>query len=322
MDIQFIVNKSELGAGTRGSSLGFDALRFAAYNQDDTLFDYHNYITIPNENELLFEEDPAPTKGIFIDAIERLYERIIKIISPRLKKRDRYPVFVSGDHSSAGGYIGAIRRAFPEKRLGIIWIDAHGDLHSPYTSPSGNLHGMPLAAALGADNLQYKINDPSEETLEHWEKIKKAGGIEKKVTPEDIVFIGIRDIEKEERAIIDNNNIKTFLVSDVRKRGFEDIVTQTMDHLGACDHIFLSFDVDSMDPELVSNGTGTPVPNGLTAEEASGLVSGFVSQDKVRFFEIMEINPLLDTHANRMAETAFKILRRAVDVISERQPNT
>lgn len=318
MDIQFIVNKSELGAGTRGSSLGFDALRFAAYNSDDTLFDYHNYITIPNENELLFEDDPAPTKGIFIDAIERLYERIIKILSPRLRKKDRYPIFISGDHSSAGGYIGAIRRAFPDKRLGIIWIDAHGDLHSPYTSPSGNLHGMPLAAALGADNLDYRINDPSPETIEHWERIKQAGGIEKKVRPEDIVFIGIRDIEKEERAIIANNDIKTFLVSEVRKKGFEQIVSDTLEHLKDCDHIFLSFDVDSMDPEIVSNGTGTPVPNGLTADEASGLVTGFVKEDKVRFFEIMEINPLLDSQANRMAETAFRILRKAVDVIETR----
>jgi len=316
--IQFIVNKSELGAGTRGSSMGFDALRFAAYNADDTLFDYQNYITIPNENELLFEDDPTPTKGIFIDAIERHHERIIKILSPRLRRKDHYPIFISGDHSSAAGYIGAIRRAFPEKRLGIVWIDAHGDLHSPYTSPSGNLHGMPLAAALGADNLEYKINNPSEHTLQHWGRIKQAGGISPKVLPEDIVFIGIRDVEEEERAIINQNKIKTFLVSKVRNDGPEAVVEDALAHLAHCDHIFLSFDVDSMDPDKVSYGTGTPVPNGLSEEEANKLVTGFVANPKVNFFEIVEINPLLDNKGNTMAETAFRILKDAITRIESR----
>jgi arginase len=319
MNIQFIVNNSELGAGTRGSSLGFDALRTAAYNADDTLFDYREYIRIPNENELLFEDDPAPTKGIYIDAIERLYEKAIKILSPRLRNAKDFPVIISGDHSSAGGYIGAIRKAYPDKRLGVIWIDAHGDLHSPYTSPSGNLHGMPLAAALGVDNLEYKVNDPNPDTIKHWDSIKNAGGIFPKIHPEDIVFIGIRDLEKEERAIIKSNNIKNYLVSELRNIGAEEVARESLEYLAGCDHIFVSFDVDSMDPDEVSYGTGTPVPNGLHENEAQELLRTFVADSRVKFFEMMEINPLLDKGGNKMAETAFRLLRNVVDVIEKRK---
>ncbi|GAB5464880.1 MAG: arginase [Candidatus Kapaibacteriales bacterium] len=317
-NIQFIVNKSELGAGTRGASLGFDALRFAAYNADSTVFDYRNYIEIPNENDLLFEDDPAPTKGIFIDAVYRLHESIIKTLSPRLRRGDFFPFIISGDHSSAAGYIGAIRKAFPEKRLGVIWIDAHGDLHSPYTSPSGNVHGMPLAAALGYDNREYETNTPQQETIDYWEKLKNAGGTSPKISPEDIVFIGIRDLEKEERALIDKNNIKNYLVGEVRNKGTQKIIEGTLEHLKACDHIFISFDVDSMDPDEVSYGTGTPVPNGLTESEATELVCGLLKNPKSKFFEMMEINPLLDNRGNTMAETAFRILTKAVKIIEEK----
>ncbi len=314
--IKLIENSSELGAGTRGSSLGVDAMKIASIKSNSKYFTNHEIIILPDNNDLLFH-DVRYDKAKRIDGVIENYELISKTLVEVFGKGE-FPVVLSGDHSCAGGTIAGIKTAYPEKRLGVIWIDAHADLHSPYTSPSGNIHGMPLATALNLDNLEHKVKDLSEELEGQWNKLKNMGGIAPKINPEDLVFVGVRDTEDPEDHYIANNNIKSISVENVRRNGCRETSEEILKYLKECDIIYISFDVDSLDCDLVSYGTGTPVPNGLTEQEASGLINNLLIDKRINCFEIVEINPCLDNKQNKMAETAFRILESASAIIEKR----
>src|SRR5205085_2099797 len=132
-----------------------------------------------------------------IQGVLQMYERISKAVSDSIKA-NFFPVVLSGDHSNAGGTIAGIKMAKPKSKLGVIWIDAHADLHTPFTTPSGNVHGMPMAATIGKDNEDCAVHEVDEETVKHWNHLKNIGKIYPKVLPEDVVFISLRDYEKEE----------------------------------------------------------------------------------------------------------------------------
>jgi arginase len=223
---------------------------------------------------------------------------------------------MAGDHSTAYGTISGIKKAYPKKRLGVIWIDAHADLHTPFTTPSGNMHGMPLAMAFGIDNLESKVNDPRGATLDYWEQIKNVGIPGPKINPEDLVYIAVRDMEKPENYLINKFNINFIEVEEVKKKGAAEMAQHALRMLDHCDLIYISFDVDSIDSRF-STGTGTPVPNGLTVEEAKTLNAELCKDPKVCAYEIVEINPTLDTE-NRMAESAFEILEASAKSIEAR----
>ncbi len=252
-----------------------------------------------------------------IKGVVEVYKRVSSTVSEILGK-NKFPIVLSGDHSNAGGTIAGIKMAYPDKRIGVIWIDAHADLHSPYTSPSGNMHGMPLATALGEDNHDYAVKEISDEVKKQWEHLKNTGKINPKINPEDLVFIGLRDTEDPEDYYIANNKVKTISVEHVRRTGAQEVSEQVLEYLSACDIIYVSFDVDSMDPDLISYGTGTPVQNGLTDQEASGLINHFLIDKRVKCFEVVEINPCLDNKQNKMAETAFRIMESASAIIEKR----
>jgi len=231
-------------------------------------------------------------------------------------KTGRFPLILAGDHSSAAGTLVGLQQALPGKRLGVVWIDAHADLHSPYTTPSGNMHGMPLAMACGIDNFECKVNDPKGETTDYWEQIKNVGTPGPKILPEDIVYISVRDFEKPENYLINKYNINFIETEDVKKAGPIVIAQRTLQMLSHCDLIYISFDVDSMDSRI-SAGTGTPVPNGLTVDEARALNVALCKDPRVCAWEICEVNPTLDTE-NRMAENAFEILEATAKSIVSR----
>jgi len=149
---KLLLIRSELGAGTRGASMGIDALKIAAIDLGSDYFRRHDDVEIVDENWLLLEKVKFKYAKR-IRGIIKIYERISKNVARVLKKPGTFPIVLSGDHSSAGGTIAGIKAAYPDQSIGVVWIDAHADLHSPYTTPSGNMHGMPLAAALGEDNL-------------------------------------------------------------------------------------------------------------------------------------------------------------------------
>ena len=196
-NIKLIEVNSEIGAGTRGASMGIDAIKVAAMDFGSNYFRKHKSLRIQTENKLLFER----IKHDYARRIKGVYtvcERVKKAVKRTLDNGSFFPIVLSGDHSTSIGSIAGIRSAFPNKRLGVIWIDAHADIHSPYTTPSGNLHGMPIAAIVGEDNLEKQINEPDEETIEYWDNLKNLGGELPMIDYKDLVYIGVRDTEKEE----------------------------------------------------------------------------------------------------------------------------
>lgn len=310
--IKFVEVKSEIGAGTRGASLGIDALKIAALDYGSNLFNQIPSIEIPNENKMLYEF-AGISYAKRIKGVLSIYERLCTEISDCLKKKV-FPIVLAGDHSTAGGTIAGIKNAFPKARLGVIWIDAHADLHSPYTTPTGNIHGMPVAASVGEDNIACRINKPDKDSIELWNKLKKVGGVSPKFTYKDLVYISLRDIEPEESFLLKKNKVKIFSTNEVRKNGVEKIARDTLAHLNNCNLIYISFDVDSMDSSI-SKGTGTPVRNGITEKEAGSLLVRLLQNEKVCCFEICEINPTLDKE-NLMAENTFEILQKAISQLT------
>ena len=294
---------SELGAGTRGSSLGLDAIQIASLQYDRSFFLRNKVSNLKTVNQLLYKKVEMPYAKR-LDGIADMYGRIERKVSKTLGKGS-FPFIIAGDHSSAGGTIAGIKNAYPNKRLGVIWVDAHADLHSPYTSPSGNVHGMPLATAIHEDNLECQNNEPENETIWHWNVMK---GPNPRVKPEDLVFIGVRSTEAPEESIIERYQIPNFTVPQVREKGIDQVVSQSLEYLKDVDILYLSFDVDSMDP-TVSEGTGTPVPGGFTEEEAKEILLGLIADPRLVCFEMVEVNPLLDKKGNSMGEAAFRILK-------------
>lgn len=310
--LKFIEVKSEIGAGTRGASMGIDAIKIAALDYGSNMFKQIESIEIKTENQLLFEASKKPYAKR-IDGILAIYERVANQVATTLKKNN-FPIVLAGDHSTAGGTIAGIKMAYPKQRLGVIWIDAHADIHSPYTSPSGNMHGMPLASALNEDNTANKMNKPDKDTIDMWNRLKKVGGIAPKISYNDLVYIGVRDLEPEETFLLKKNKVKAFTTAEVKRNGVEKIARDALAHLSGCNLIYVSFDVDSMDSSI-SKGTGTPVRNGITEKEAGSLCVRLIQNEKVCCFEICEVNPTLDKE-NLMAENTFEILQKVVSQLT------
>ena len=312
-DLVFFVNTSEITAGTRGASLGPGAIMTAVRNKKLTLFNDNPVKYLKEHNYLL----DKPTKYKYakrIDGLVEVYKELNTEISDTLKLGN-FPIVLAGDHGSAGGTIAGIKSAFPSKRLGVVWIDAHADMHTPYTTPSGNIHGMPLASALNEDNTPSANNEILGETKELWNKLKNIGGISPKISPQDLVFIAVRDTEEPENAMLDRLGIKNYTVAEVNEKGEKQVLSEIDQRLGECDLIYVSFDVDSMDPELTSHGTGTPVPNGLSIQQAENLLVGLAKLPKLSSIEFVEVNPCLDEKINKMGEVAADLLLKVTQNI-------
>ena len=305
--------RSELAAGTRGASLGIDALKVASIKRRSNFFLHFDPINVRDENRLLFG-DPVFKYAKYGEGVSTMLNRVCDTIKT-LRKEHLFPIVLAGDHSTAAGTISGIKKATPDKRLGVIWIDAHADFHSPYTTPSGNMHGMPLAIASGMDNKACQVNAIEVKTQALWERIKQIGGENPKISPADVVFMAVRDTEAPEDHIIDRFGIKNFTTKEIHEKGVVKVAHEALKILKDCDQIYISFDVDSLDP-LISTGTGTPVPDGLSKAQAFGLNRELIKDKRVCCWEIVEVNPTLDTE-NKMAEHAFDILEATTDSLIE-----
>jgi arginase len=302
--IKLVEVRSEIAAGTRGASLGVDALKIASLDKKSNFFTQFDPISVPDANNFLWKGNKHP-HAKYIDGVYQVLKNVYSTIES-LRLERKFPIILAGDHSTAAGTIMGIKAAHPEKRLGVIWIDAHADLHTPYTTPSGNMHGMPLTMVAQLDNKECSVNSPGVETLSFWEKIKRIGGDFPKIDPKDILFISVRDTEEPENQLIEKHGIRNFSTSEVRSLGVAKVAEETLNRLKDCDQLYISFDVDSLDSSI-SVGTGTPVPNGLTVEEAIQLNAELIKDKRVCCWEIVEVNPTLDNE-NTMAEIAFDVL--------------
>ncbi|MBP6389372.1 MAG: arginase [Flavobacteriales bacterium] len=312
MELRLIEAASEIGAGKRGASMGMAALRVAAWKLGSELFGHAEESILRDENDVLYEDDSSPSAH-HIDGLIR-FESDLAYEVYRYLRNNTFPIVVGGDHSIAIGSVSGTKMAYPNERLGVIWIDAHADLHSPWTTPSGNVHGMPLALLM---HLEKKgRNRPRVFTMDVWDRLRKIGVNGPKLVPSDLVFIALRDYEPEEQAIIDELKIKVITVEQLRAKGASAVVRETLAYLTACERIHVSFDVDSLDPSI-SVGTGTPVPNGITLDEARELLTGFCTDPKTATLDVVEINPALDTN-NAMAESVLGVLEPLYPILRNR----
>jgi arginase len=250
MNIQLIKNRSDIGAGTRGSDMGIDAMEIASINKGDDFFHRHDHVDVETHNESIYNKNTNP----FAKRIEHVFEQCERVADAVRSsiKTNHFPIVLSGDHSSALGTISGIKAANPHHTLGVIWLDAHADLHSPYTSPSGNIHGMPLAAVLGMDNLEHQLNPIEAATEYFWSKVKNIGIEGPKLRPDHLAYFGLRDFEHAEEALIRQQGILHYRVDEMREKKISACVETCLKQLQDCDIIYISFDVDSMDCDSIS----------------------------------------------------------------------
>ncbi|TDM07014.1 arginase [Macrococcus lamae] len=200
----------------------------------------------------------------------------------------KFPLVIGGDHSIAMGTIAGVKRHYDN--LGVIWYDAHGDLNIADSSPSGNIHGMPLRALIGEGHPD----------------LVNIGGYQNKVKTENIVLIGMRDLDAGEKKYIREAGIKTYTMADIDKLGMQKVIDETIDYLKGTDGVHLSLDVDALDP-VETPGTGTCVPGGITYRESHLAMEMLHDANIITSMELVEVNPLIDIN-NKTADQAVGLL--------------
>lgn len=294
--IEVIGLPMDLGADTRGVDMGPSALRIAGLHTcikglGYELVDQGNLpVRISSQLEI---ENPSMK---YVEEILRS-SQAFAFATEQVLDRGNFPLLIGGDHSMAIGSLAGIAAhcRHHDKRLGVIWVDAHTDMNTPATSPSGNVHGMPLAASLG-----------------HGEDIlTEFYGFSPKLDAKHVHLIGIRSIDKGEIETTRQTGIHVYTMTDVDRMGIYQVAEAVINQLkGEIDHLHISFDLDSLDPE-VAPGVGTPVPGGLTYREAHTLMETFAESGLVHSFEITEVNPILDLK-NKTAKIALSLMQSAL----------
>jgi arginase len=282
----------DLGQSRRGVDMGPSAIRYAGLEErltgiGLTVSDRGNVVA-PEPEALAVHDERARYLPEILDACAALAALVEDCV-----RDDSRPLVLGGDHSIAMGTLGGLAAAAGQAG-GVIWIDAHGDLNTPETSPSGNVHGMPLAAALGRspswfahDRLAFPALDPSR-----------------------VALVGIRSLDPAERAFLREADIRVFTMSDIDRIGIEHAMREALDRVAGPGFVHVSLDLDSLDPE-VAPGVGTPVPGGLTYREAHLACELIAESGIVGSFELVESNPILDRE-NTTARTAVELVASAL----------
>ncbi|MFN8436617.1 MAG: arginase [Cytophagales bacterium] len=298
---------SDIGAQKFGTSLAMEALIVADIERNAHIFKPYPFENLKTKSKLRGSFGKFEY-GKYINDIIEINKSTAQSVETILSN-NYTPLVVSGDHSNAIGIMAGIREFLDKgKKLGVIWIDAHADIHTPYTTPSGNFHGMSLATNLGFDNIELGRNDVSEEFLPLWNQLKHCGKseISPKINPEDVFFIGLRDFEIQEYQLIRDYKLKHSSPYDIKAKGISQIAETVVEYFTDYDAVYVSFDVDVLDT-TVSTGTGTPVYNGLMLEEAKSLITTLKKLQNIVLWEFTEINPLLDNQ-NSMAKATLKLI--------------
>lgn len=292
MRIRVIGVPLDLGADRRGVDMGPSAIRAAKLHTvlrglGHEVLDAGNVATIESESRKI--KDP---KLKYLDevllACKRLSQQVTKALS-----NNEFPLILGGDHSIALGTWAGL--AAVGRNEGLIWIDAHGDFNTAETTPSGNIHGMPLAALVGLGD----------------ERLVKLGGQAPKANPKNCVLLGIRDLDPEEKKLITKSGVRYFTMRDIDEKGIQKVMREAIQIAGrGGKKIHVSFDVDVMDPAF-AKGTGTPAPGGLSYREAHLAMEMVSDSGQLQSFEMVEVNPLLDDQ-NKTGELAVGLIASAL----------
>ena len=285
----------DLGAGRRGVDMGPSAIRIAgvaaALRRLGYAVEDDGDVGVPAPES----RDPGPTSARYLDPIYHVCNRL-RLRVRRTLEEGQVPLVMGGDHSIAIGTIAGVAEFFRarDQKLGLIWVDAHADMNTPEISPSGNIHGMPLATVLG-------LGHP---------RLVEMGGFWPKVDKRNVCLIGIRDLDESERQVVLGSGIHAYTMRDVDERGMRAIMQEAIGFAGDGTAGFhVSFDLDGMDPRDVP-GTGTPVKGGISWREANLLMEMVADSGRMTSFEITELNPILDVK-NQSGEVAVDVIASA-----------
>ncbi len=285
----------DLGASRRGTDAGPSALRVAGLSAAITKLGYEviveSDIPVPAMETRQAESRRARFKGEILEVCTNL-----ATVTRDTMVAGQIPLVVGGDHSIAMGTVSGVAAHFREQDhdIGLIWFDAHGDMNLPGTSPSGNIHGMPLAHLLGHGD----------------QDLANILGQHPAVKPENVVLVGIREIDDNERDIIRNSGVTAFTMRDIDELGMAHVCRETLKIVNSDTAGFhISFDVDGCDPEVMP-GSGTLVPGGVSFREAHQLLENCADSGRMTSMEVVELNPFLD-QANVSAERAVALVQSA-----------
>lgn len=286
----------DLGAARRGVDMGPSAIRIAGVVERVAALGHE---VIDRGNMEVHGRESCPegdARAKFDEEIGAVCERLAGHVAETVRS-GRFPLVLGGDHSIAMGTVSGIAGVLRERgeRLGLIWFDAHTDMNTPETSPTGNVHGMPLAALLG-----YGA-----------ERFTRLGGFAPKVHPDNCVLIGIRSVDPEERRIVRESGVHVFTMKEVDRLGMAEVVEQALEFATTGTAGFhLSFDLDGLDPH-VAPGVGTPVAGGISYREAHLLMELVADSGRLIGLEMVELNAVLDER-NRTAEVAVEMIQSAL----------
>ncbi|NWF49730.1 MAG: arginase [Ignavibacteriaceae bacterium] len=269
----------DLGSGRRGVDMGPSALRIAGLESKLEQLGYIIEDTGDVNIEIMERQKLHDPKLRYLNEILKT-SKILALRTEKVLEQNKFPLCIGGDHSMALGTIAGISSYCKKNKLtlGVIWIDAHTDMNTHETTPSGNIHGMPLAASMG-------LGHPD---------LVNFYGFAPKFKPENCAIIAARSIDVEERKIIKKLNPAVYTMSDVDKLGIHRIISRVLKQFREkVDHIHVSFDVDSVDPNFAP-GVGTPVPGGLSYREAHLLMESIAECGCMSSLEVAEVNPILD----------------------------
>ena len=293
MNIHLFGVPMDLGSGRRGVDMGPSAIRIAGISE--RLKDLGNRVVDDGDLDIKNMEElrVGDMKARYLKEIARA-SRVIAGKTEKIMGQGHFPLVLGGDHSIAIGTISGIAAYCKHKRkkLGLLWIDAHGDINTPATSPSGNVHGMPLAAVLGLGPRD----------LAH------VGGFAKKLDPANVALVGIRSLDEGERKHLKQTGVHVFTMSDIDKQGIHRVMKKALARVtDGTDYVHVSLDLDAVDP-TITPGVGTPVKGGLDYREAH-LIMEFLSDSKaMTSLDVVEVNPILD-EKNRSAEFAVELVQ-------------
>jgi arginase len=292
MNIRIIGVPLDLGSDHKGATLGPMAMRLAGLHEKieelgHAVLDDGDLFVNPRGK--LHIDNP---KAKYLAEIIRVDNDIARNVEAALDK-DEFPVVIGGDHAMAIGTIAGVSAFLrkQKKTLGVIWIDAHADINTDESSPSGNIHGMPLAAIIGMG----------------MKELTGIGGDFQKVDPHNIELMGIRSVDKGEKMLLKKMGVNYHTMSDIDKHGIQSIISKSIAHLVASvDAIHVSLDLDGLDPEITP-GVATPVKGGLDYREAHLIMETVADSGKLICIEVAENNPILDIR-NRTSETAVELI--------------
>ena len=286
----------DLGAGRRGVDMGPSAMRVANINKRVASLGYEveDLGNVPVEQPESLPEGPRHAK--YLPQIVAMCQRLALMVE-QVMDEDRAPLVMGGDHSIAIGTVAGISQHFrkKKKRVGLLWIDAHADMNTPQTSPSGNVHGMPLACCVGLGP----------------EELTKLLGFAPKVKPQSVGLVGLRDVDILERPHVRESGVRVFTMRDIDERGLRAVMEEAIRIVTAGTAGFhLSLDMDYVDPQYAP-GVGTPVRGGATYREAHLAMEMICDSGQMVSMEVVEVNPVID-EVNRTADLAVELVMSAL----------